>query len=56
MPVEAVMRLCTLGKNKRRLTLSAGAEPKLSLRLSRDEEPLKAALELVESLAPAEGA
>ena len=56
MPVEAVMRLCTLGKNRRRLTLSAGAEPKLSLRLSRDEEPLKAALELVESLAPAEGA
>ena len=56
MPVEAVMRLCTLGKNKRRLTLAAGAEPKLSLRLGKDEGPLRAALELVESLAPAEGA
>ena len=53
MPVEAVMRVCTLGKNKRRLTLSAGTEPKLALRLGKDEEPLAAALELVESIAPA---
>ena len=50
LPVEAVMRVCTMGKNKRRLTLSAGAEPKLALRLEKGEEPLKAALELVESL------
>ena len=56
MPVEAVMRVCTMGRNKRRLTLSAGTEPRLALRLEKGEEPLKAALELVESIAPAEGA
>ena len=56
MPVEAVMRVCALGKNKRRLTLSAGAEPKLALRLAKGEAPLSAALELVESIAPPEGA
>ena len=56
MPVEAVMRVCTMGKNKRRLTLSAGIEPKLALRLDGGEKPLPAALELVESIAPAEGA
>ena len=55
MPVEAVMRVCTMGKNKRRLTLSAGIEPKLALRLEGGEKPLPAALELVESIAPAEG-
>ena len=56
MPVEAVMRVCAMGKNKRRLTLSAGIEPKLALRLEGGEKPLSAALELVESIAPAEGA
>ncbi len=56
MPVEAVMRLCTQGRNRRRLTLSAGTEPKLSLRLSGGEDALKSSLELVEQLAPAEGA
>ena len=56
MPVEAVMRVCAMGKNKRRLTLSAGIEPKLALRLEGGEKPLRAALELVESIAPAEGA
>ena len=56
MPVEAVMRVCTMGKNKRRLTLSAGIEPKLALRLAGGEKPLPAARELVESIAPAEGA
>ena len=45
-----------MGKNKRRLTLSAGIEPKLALRLEGGEKPLPAALELVESIAPAEGA
>ena len=50
MPVEAVMRVCTQGRNKRRLTLSAGAEPRLALRLDKGEQPLKAALGLVESL------
>ncbi len=55
MPVEAVMRVCTLGRNKRRLTLSAGTEPKLSLRLGKGEAPLPAALELVESLAVTDG-
>ena len=56
MPVEAVMRVCAMGKNKRRLTLSAGIEPKLALRLEGGEKPLPAALELVESIAPTEGA
>ncbi len=50
LPVEAVMRVCAMEKNKRRLTLSAGAEPKLALRLEKGEESLKAALALVESL------
>ena len=50
------MRVCAMGKNKRRLTLSAGIEPKLALRLEGGEKPLRAALELVESIAPAEGA
>ena len=45
MPVEAVMRVCAMGKNKRRLTLSAGIEPKLALRLEGGEKPLPAALE-----------
>ena len=40
MPVEAVMRVCAMGKNKRRLTLSAGIEPKLALRLEGGEKPL----------------
>ena len=56
VPVEAVMALCSLPKNRRRLTLSAGIEPKLALRLEGGEKPLPAALELVESIAPAEGA
>ncbi|MBR7150031.1 MAG: transcription-repair coupling factor, partial [Oscillospiraceae bacterium] len=49
-PVQAVMRLCTMAKNRRRLTLSAGAEPKLSLRRASGEDPLKTALHLVEEL------
>ena len=49
-PVEAVMRLCAMPKNRRRLTLSAGTEPKLSLRLARGEDVLDASLELVNEL------
>ena len=49
-PVEAVMRLCASPKNRRRLTLSAGTEPKLSLRLTAQEDVLDAALELVNEL------
>ena len=49
-PVEAVMRACAAPKNRRRLTLSAGTEPKLSLRLATGEDALDAALELVNSL------
>ena len=51
MPVEAVMRVCAMGKNKRRLTLSAtGTEPKLLLRLSLGEDALDTALTLVGDL------
>ena len=49
-PVEAVMRLCASPKNRRRLTLSAGTEPKLSLRLAKGEDVLDSALELVNEL------
>ena len=49
-PVEAVMRVCTLAKNRRKLSLSAGAEPKLSLRLDKEENPLQRALALVEEI------
>ena len=51
VPVEAVMLLCSLPKNKRRLTLSAtGAEPKLTLRLAPGEDALDTALTLVNDL------
>ena len=49
-PVEAVMRLCAMPKNRRRLTLSAGTEPKLALRLACGEDVLDASLELVNEL------
>ena len=51
VPVEAVMALCSLPKNKRRLTLSAtGAGPKLLLRLAPNEDALESALTLVGDL------
>ena len=49
-PVDAVMHLCTLTKNRRRLTLHAGVEPKLSLRLGGGEDSLESALSFVEEL------
>ena len=49
-PVEAVMRLCSSPKNRRRLSLSAGTEPKLSLKLQAGEDVLDAALSLVNEL------
>ena len=49
-PVEAVMRLCASPKNRRRLTLSAGTEPKLSLKLAKDEDVLDTSLDLVNEL------
>ena len=49
-PVEAVMRLCAAQKNRRRLTLSAGTSPRLSLRLAKGEDALDASLELVNEL------
>ena len=49
-PVEAVMRLCASPKNRRRLTLSAGTEPKLVLKLASGEEALESALTLVNEL------
>ena len=51
VPVEAVMALCSLPKNRRRLMLSAtGTEPKLLLRLSLGEDALDTALTLVGDL------
>ena len=51
VPVQAVMLLCSLPKNRRRLTLSAtGAEPKLTLRLAPGEDALDTALTLVNDL------
>ena len=51
VPVEAVMALCSLPKNRRRLTLSAtGTEPKLLLRLTPNEDALDTALTLVGDL------
>ena len=49
-PVESVMRLCASPKNRRRLTLSAGTEPKLAMRLASGEDVLDAALNLVNEL------
>ncbi len=49
-PVEAVMRLCASPRNRRRLTLSAGTEPRLALRLAGGEDVLDASLELVNEL------
>ena len=51
VPVNAVMALCSLPKNRRRLTLSAtGTEPKLLLRLAPNEDALDTALTLVGDL------
>ncbi len=51
VPVQAVMLLCSLPKNRRRLTLSAtGTEPKLTLRLAPGEDALDSALTLVSDL------
>jgi len=49
-PVPAVMAVCSQPKNRRRLTLRAGTEPKLLLRLGSGEDPLESALTLVEDL------
>ena len=49
-PVEAVMRLCSSPKNRRVLTLSAGTEPRLALRLAPGEDVLERALALVNEL------
>jgi len=49
-PVEPVMRLCASPKNRRRLTLSAGTEPKLVLKLASGENVLDSALALVNEL------
>ena len=49
-PVASVMRLCASPKNRRRLTLSAGTEPKLALKLAKGEDVLDSALNLVNEL------
>ena len=49
-PVRAVMTVCGMAKNRRRLTLSAGTEPRLSLRLAGDEDALRAVRALLDDL------
>ena len=49
-PVEAVMQLCAMPRNRHRLTLRAGSEPKLLLRLKNGEDALESALTLVGDL------
>ncbi|MBQ9617954.1 MAG: transcription-repair coupling factor, partial [Oscillibacter sp.] len=47
---EAVVALCGLGKYRRRLTLSAGQPPALTLKLPKGADSLDAARELVDDL------
>ncbi|MBQ9492928.1 MAG: transcription-repair coupling factor [Oscillibacter sp.] len=47
---EAVVSVCGLGKYRRRLTLSAGQPPSLTLKLSKGADPLRAAREFVDDL------
>ena len=47
---ESLVSLCTLPKYKQRILLGAGEIPRLTLHLRKGEDPLSAALELVEDL------
>ena len=47
---EALVAVCGLGKYKYRLTLSAGEQPSLTLKLKPGEDVLETALTLVEDL------
>jgi len=47
---ESLVSLCTLPKYKQRILLGAGEIPRLTLYLRKGEDPLQAALELVEDL------
>ena len=47
---EAVVALCGLGKYRRRLTLSAGEPPTLTLKLPKGADALDAARELIDDL------
>ncbi|MDO4812518.1 MAG: transcription-repair coupling factor [Eubacteriales bacterium] len=49
-PVQAVMKICVMPRNRHRLTLHAGSEPKLVLRIKSGEDALESALTLVEDL------
>ena len=49
-PVQAVMKICAIPRNRHRLTLHAGSEPKLVLRIKSGEDTLESALTLVEDL------
>ena len=49
-PVQAVMKICAMPRNRHRLTLHAGSEPKLVLRIKSGEDTLESALTLVEDL------
>ena len=50
VPVEALMALCSMPKNRQRLSLAAGAQAKLQLHLRRGEDVLESALALVNEL------
>ncbi|WP_295762632.1 transcription-repair coupling factor [uncultured Oscillibacter sp.] len=48
---EAVVRVCGLNKYRQRLTVAAGEDPALSLKLKPGADALESAMELVEDLA-----
>ncbi len=50
VPVEALMQLCSMPKNRQRLSLAAGTQAKLQLHLRRGEDILESALTLVNEL------
>ena len=47
---EAVVKVCGLNKYRRRLTVSAGEAPGLTLKLKPGDDALESAMELVEDL------
>ena len=52
---EAVVRVCGLKKYRQRLTVAAGEDPALSLKLPPDADALEEAVGLVEELRMAVG-
>ena len=50
MEAEAVVRVCGLNKYRQRLTVAAGEDPALTLKLKPGANALESAMELVEDL------